>query len=181
MKQQLLFGGEEVIDERSLQERIAGLTIFDVAKDILGNRVRPQQHGTKWKGLCPFHQENHASFFLWPDSNVAMCYGCGEHMTSLGLIFAPAWYHRPQDATFTYPKWSPPSFTHDPIEYLTKKVGYRDASERGALIKVIGAEADRRPACYEGKWRLWTYLGVDVNPAEEFPSDQEHFNFSWDF
>lgn len=37
-------------------------------------RLRPT--GSQWRGLCPFHHESTASFYVEPKQNVWKCFGC---------------------------------------------------------------------------------------------------------
>jgi len=37
-----------------------------------------QKSGKALVGLCPFHQEKHPSFFVYPDANSFYCYGCNQ-------------------------------------------------------------------------------------------------------
>lgn len=49
---------------------------LDIVAEI--GRVAPLTNaGGRWKGLCPFHQEKTASFFVFPDSGRWKCFGCG--------------------------------------------------------------------------------------------------------
>lgn len=36
-----------------------------------------KRSGSSWKGLCPFHDENHPSFNVTPAMNIWHCFGCG--------------------------------------------------------------------------------------------------------
>lgn len=35
--------------------------------------------GNKYLALCPFHNEKHASFYLYSETNTFHCFGCQEH------------------------------------------------------------------------------------------------------
>ena len=37
-----------------------------------------KKYGKALVGLCPFHQEKHPSFFVYPDTNSFYCYGCNQ-------------------------------------------------------------------------------------------------------
>lgn len=45
---------------------------------IVGERIALKPAGTYLKGLCPFHSEKTASFFVSPILQRFKCYGCGE-------------------------------------------------------------------------------------------------------
>ncbi|MCS6946498.1 MAG: DNA primase, partial [Steroidobacteraceae bacterium] len=38
-----------------------------------------RRRGTRWLGLCPFHQEKTPSFFVHPELKFYHCFGCGAH------------------------------------------------------------------------------------------------------
>jgi DNA primase len=65
------------IDARELKRR-ASLT------DIVGRFTRLRRSGRQYVGLCPFHRERHASFYVHPEKHVFYCFGCGAG----GDIFA---------------------------------------------------------------------------------------------
>jgi len=39
--------------------------------------IQLKKSGKKLTCLCPFHQEKHPSFFLYPETNSFHCFGCG--------------------------------------------------------------------------------------------------------
>jgi len=46
--------------------------------DYVENVVDLAPTGNMLRGLCPFHTEKTASFFVWPDSQTWHCFGCGR-------------------------------------------------------------------------------------------------------
>src|ERR1700737_881673 len=40
--------------------------------------VALQKSGKSFKGLCPFHNERTASFYVFPESQTWRCFGCNE-------------------------------------------------------------------------------------------------------
>lgn len=36
--------------------------------------------------LCPLHEEKHASFFIYPESNTCWCFGCNQGGNSINLV-----------------------------------------------------------------------------------------------
>jgi DNA primase len=46
--------------------------------DVVNAAVRLQQSGRYLKGLCPFHEEETPSFFVFPERGTWRCFGCGR-------------------------------------------------------------------------------------------------------
>lgn len=46
---------------------------------IVGRHVELRQAGAEWRGLCPFHKEDTASFTVRDDQGFFHCFGCGAH------------------------------------------------------------------------------------------------------
>src|SRR5437763_13563223 len=44
---------------------------------VVQRRVPLKKSGRDWKGLCPFHGEKTASFYVVPDKRLFHCFGCG--------------------------------------------------------------------------------------------------------
>jgi DNA primase len=57
-----------VVDE--IKERISIV-------DVVGARVSLRKSGRSFKALCPFHSEKTPSFYVFPESGVFKCFGCG--------------------------------------------------------------------------------------------------------
>jgi hypothetical protein len=47
------------------------------ATDVIGQFVKLHRRGAMYNGLCPFHDERTASFYVHPTWNVYKCFGCG--------------------------------------------------------------------------------------------------------
>ncbi|MGH7642968.1 MAG: DNA primase [Candidatus Dormibacteria bacterium] len=60
--------------ERASEEIKSRLDIVDV----IGGHVRLARAGREWKGLCPFHTEHTASFYVNPEKQLWNCHGCHE-------------------------------------------------------------------------------------------------------
>ncbi len=46
--------------------------------EIAKNRLMVRECGNKLSSLCPFHEEKHASFYIYPETNTFHCFGCQE-------------------------------------------------------------------------------------------------------
>lgn len=44
--------------------------------DIAEADIRLRKSGKTYSGLCPFHQEKSPSFYIYPESNTFICFGC---------------------------------------------------------------------------------------------------------
>lgn len=49
--------------------------IYEIAK----YRLLLRGCGNKFSSLCPFHEEKHASFYIYPETNTFHCFGCQEN------------------------------------------------------------------------------------------------------
>lgn len=54
--------------------------------EVVGQYVKLQRRGTRWVGLCPFHQEKSPSFGVSPERGVFHCFGCGASGNSVGFL-----------------------------------------------------------------------------------------------
>src|SRR6056297_3184229 len=62
------------IPDEKVEEVRAAADIVDVA----GDYVQLKRSGSRFMGLCPFHNEDTASFSIDPDKNLYYCFGCGN-------------------------------------------------------------------------------------------------------
>lgn len=46
--------------------------------DLVAPYVALKRAGKRWQGLCPFHEEKSASFYVTPETGRYKCFGCGE-------------------------------------------------------------------------------------------------------
>ncbi len=45
-----------------------------------------KKRGNRYIAFCPFHEENTASFTIFPDTNTYHCFGCLEHGDAISLV-----------------------------------------------------------------------------------------------
>ena len=62
------------IPDEKIEEVRAAADIVDVAADY----VQLKRSGSRFMGLCPFHNEDTASFSIDPEKNLYYCFGCGN-------------------------------------------------------------------------------------------------------
>lgn len=46
-------------------------------EELARNNIELKQSGRNFISLCPFHNEKHASFYIYPETNSFYCFGCG--------------------------------------------------------------------------------------------------------
>jgi len=63
-----------VSSERATEEIKSRLDIVEV----IGGHIRLSRAGREWKGLCPFHSEHTASFYVSPEKQLWNCHGCHQ-------------------------------------------------------------------------------------------------------
>lgn len=122
---------------RIVEEDIEALKRRADIVDIVSDHTQLKRSGSRWKGLCPFHEERTPSFHVDPANNVYHCFGCnagGDIYTFLeeieGLNFVEA------------------------VEHLARRTGYqlryeeltpgqkRALGERSRLVAANEAAAD---------------------------------------
>lgn len=45
-----------------------------------------RKSGVTLIGLCPFHEEKHPSFYIYPETNSCWCYGCNQGGNTIKLV-----------------------------------------------------------------------------------------------
>lgn len=46
---------------------------------VIGEVIHLRKVGSSYAGLCPFHNDNHPSFVVFPETFTFYCFGCGKH------------------------------------------------------------------------------------------------------
>lgn len=55
-------------------------------QDVVGQYVELRRAGKNFIGLCPFHSEKRASFYIYTESNTYHCFGCQKHGDVINFI-----------------------------------------------------------------------------------------------
>jgi DNA primase len=70
------------ISDEKLQELRDRVDVIAVVQ----RRVPLKKSGRDWKGLCPFHGEKTASFYVVPDKKMFHCFGCGASGDAIKFV-----------------------------------------------------------------------------------------------
>jgi hypothetical protein len=54
--------------------------------DVVDHYVRLRRAGETYVGLCPFHEDHHPSFTIYPEQGTFHCFGCGAHGDALTFL-----------------------------------------------------------------------------------------------
>jgi DNA primase len=55
-------------------------------EEVVGEFVALKRKGSRWLGLCPFHNEKTPSFNVTPQLGIFKCFGCGEAGDSIAFL-----------------------------------------------------------------------------------------------
>jgi DNA primase len=55
---------------------------------LVGAKTDLRRVGSRWVGLCPFHDERTPSFSVDPERKLYHCFGCGEGGDAIGFVQA---------------------------------------------------------------------------------------------
>lgn len=81
------------MNERIDADRL--LSKVDIVQ-VIGRRVTLKKRGVEWAGLCPFHDDKHASLQVNPNKQIFKCFACGaggdaiDFLMRLGATFHEA-------------------------------------------------------------------------------------------
>ena len=73
------------MDAEEVYQTLDSLPIIQIGVKLLGDKVQKRPHSENYRGLCPFHEETNPSFYLKPEWNWFVCYGCNERGGPIGL------------------------------------------------------------------------------------------------
>lgn len=139
-------------------QRIAPQFLDDVRArvnlvELIGSKVTLKKSGKDWSGLCPFHHEKHASFYVIEAKGFWYCFGCGARGDCFDWVMK----------TMTAREFP------EAVEFLACKVGLWHNGPRldeRPIIKrsnaeALAAERDRKVSRALDVWRetkspLWT-------------------------
>ena len=54
--------------------------------EVISSYIPLKKNGTRWKALCPFHQEKTPSFIVSPERQSFHCFGCGKGGSAFQFI-----------------------------------------------------------------------------------------------
>jgi DNA primase len=74
------------VPARYTQDSIERLREAVDVVDLIGTRTDLRRVGSRWVGLCPFHDERTPSFSVEPSKGVYHCFGCGVGGDSIGFV-----------------------------------------------------------------------------------------------
>ena len=71
-----------MIDHATIQRIIDAANIVDVVSDY----VTLRRSGSRYKGLCPFHDDTTPSFYVTPSLGIFKCFACGKGGNAVHFI-----------------------------------------------------------------------------------------------
>lgn len=114
--------------------------------EVIGEVVSLKKAGSRWAGLCPFHQEKTASFYVNPGMQAYHCFGCGAGgdvfsfvMAHEKLTFPEAVRHLAERAGLPLPTQRGPG--SDKLERIREALRMARGYYRGQLEGPAGAVA----------------------------------------
>ncbi len=114
--------------------------------EVIGAHVALKKAGARLGGLCPFHQEKTASFYVNPSLQAFHCFGCGAGgdvfsfiMTYEKMTFPEALRHLAERAGIPLPERRGPAT--DALERIREALHVARSWYRGQLEGPAGAEA----------------------------------------
>jgi len=132
--------------------------------ELIGGKVTLKRAGKDFAGLCPFHHEKHASFYVVEDKGFWHCFGCGKHGDCFAWVMA----------TMTAGEF------REAVEYLAAKVGLAQsgpALDDKPLLKRPNAEAlaEDRGRKIEKAVKIWREARSPLwTPAERYLRQARH-------
>src|SRR5690348_9535728 len=57
-----------------------------VIEDVVGDYVTLKRAGSRYKGLCPFHDEKTPSFVVTPSLGIYKCFGCQKGGNAINFV-----------------------------------------------------------------------------------------------
>ena len=66
-----VLAGDFVLDARDVKGRADFVA-------VVSRYTRLRRAGRQFVGLCPFHREQHPSFYVRPEKKIFFCFGCGS-------------------------------------------------------------------------------------------------------
>ncbi|GIV01910.1 MAG: DNA primase [Fimbriimonadales bacterium] len=115
--------------------------------DLVSERVALKKTGKTYRGLCPFHEEDTASFYVYPDSQTYHCFGCQKN----GDVFS--WVMETENVDF-----------RSALEILAARAGVQlRATGHGK-----GEDRDKRAALMEAALTFFRNRLLQTDEAMEY-------------
>lgn len=133
-------------------------------EDVVGQFLKLDKAGSKWRACCPFHKEKTPSFVVTPSMNIYKCFGCGaagdpvkflmEH-ERLDFISAIKWLADYYSITLEETKEKEDPKVRDHMKELRQVLRAAERFYQRNLFKMLDKEGET-PAKYLLEWRKWT-------------------------
>ncbi len=85
LKRLLLVAKGKIPKGRLTEEEIQK-ALHTPIENVANQYIQLRQSGRNLVGLCPFHNEKHPSFFVYPETNSFCCYGCWKSGNVINLV-----------------------------------------------------------------------------------------------
>ena len=123
--------------------------------ELVGSRTDLRRSGSRYTGLCPFHDERTPSFSVNADQKLYHCFGCGEGGDAIGFVQATEALDFPGAVEFLANRYG--------VE-LTREEEDPQAEERRRYRKRLQSLVERTTKFYERF--LWD--AAEAEPARQY-------------
>lgn len=80
----LLFISSGKVSKNSITEEEIQMALSKPIENLINKPMR--KSGNKLVGVCPFHEEKHPSFYIYPDTNSYYCFGCNQGGNAINFV-----------------------------------------------------------------------------------------------
>ncbi|WP_404420416.1 DNA primase [Nibricoccus sp. IMCC34717] len=132
--------------------------------DVVSRVVALRKVGSRFKGLCPFHQEKSPSFHVDPDRGFYKCFGCGKAGDQISFV------RETEQLTFTEAIEALGQRFAIPIEYEEGGPTQEDRSLRQELFDIHEVAAEYYHEVYKGANPTGDYMREYWVARRRFPA-----------